>query len=109
MILDFLATFPYYLIRYHKIDGVVSLRLLRFFRVFQLLKLQKYDMYLTAMMRIFTASVQAIHIYLLTLLFLAAVFASIIYWFERGKGFLGYESIIYNISITYPIIIFCAQ
>ncbi len=84
-VLDFLATFPYYLIRYHKIEGMVALRLLRFFRVFQLLRLKKYDMYLTTMFRVLVGSVQTMHIYLLTLLFLAAVFASVIYWFEKGE------------------------
>jgi hypothetical protein len=83
--LDFLATFPYYLIRFHELEGMGSLRLLRFFRVFQLLRLKKYDIYLTTMFRVLVGSIQAIHIYLLTLLFLAAVFGSVIYWFERGE------------------------
>jgi len=84
-IFDFCATFPYYLIRYHQIEGIVSLRLLRFFRVFQLLRLKKYDIYLTTMVRVLMNSMQALHIYLLTLLFLAAVFGSVIYWFEKGE------------------------
>lgn len=37
------------------------------------------------MIRVLVGSVQAIHIYLLTLLFLAAVFGSVIYWFEKGE------------------------
>ena len=75
---------------------MVSLRLLRFFRVFQLLRLKKYDIYLTTMCRVLLGSMKAIHIYLMTLLFLAAVFGSVIYWFEKGelgikKFFLSYD------------------
>ena len=84
-VLDFLATFPYYLIRYHQIEGMGALRLLRFFRLFQLLRLKKYDLYLTTMFRVLIGSFQALHIYVLTLLFLAAVFGSVIFWFEKGE------------------------
>jgi hypothetical protein len=37
-ILDFLATFPYYLEKYEAAHGLLSLRLLRIFRVFQLIR-----------------------------------------------------------------------
>jgi hypothetical protein len=36
------------------------------------------------MSRVLVGSMKAVHIYLLTLTFLAAVFASIIFWFEKG-------------------------
>ena len=83
--LDFFATFPYYLVRYQEIKGTEALRMLRFFRLFQLLRLQKYDIYLTTMVNVLLGSLKAIHIYVLTLLFLAAVFGSIIFWFEKGE------------------------
>jgi len=53
--------------------------------VFQLIRLQKYDMYLTSMFKVLVGSVRAIHIYLVTLLFLAAMFSSVIYWLEKGE------------------------
>lgn len=64
---------------------MTALRLLRFFRIFQLVRLKQYDIYLTTMFRVMVGSIQAIHIYLMTLLFLAAVFGSVIFWFEKGE------------------------
>ena len=83
--LDFLATFPYYLVRYHEIKGYDALRLLRFFRVFQLWRLQQYDIYLTTMGRVLLGSFKTIPFFIMTLLFLAAVFGTLIYWFEKGE------------------------
>ena len=42
-------------------------------------------MYLTSMFKVLVGSVRAIHIYLVTLLFLAAMFSSVIYWLEKGE------------------------
>jgi len=84
-ILDFLATFPFYLLRYTNLGGMISLRLLRFFRVFQILRLGSHDPTFTTFMIVMVDALQAFGILLICLMFGAAVFGSWMYWLEKGE------------------------
>ena len=84
-ILDALAIFPYYAERYESSNGLLSLRLLRLFRVFQLLRLGKYNDTFVSLMNVLSESILSFNILLIVLLFGSAFFGSMIYWLEKGE------------------------
>lgn len=83
-VLDALAIFPYYIERYEETNGLLSLRLLRLFRVFQLLRLGKYNTTFLSLMNVLVESLLSFNILLIVLIFGAAFFGSCIYWLEKG-------------------------
>ena len=83
-VLDFWATFPYYMEFLGNSNGLMSLRLLRLFRVFQLVRLGTYNTTLTTLLRVLQKATMHLKLLLLILLFAAALFGSIIFWLEKG-------------------------
>lgn len=85
-ILDFWATFPYYM-EFTNINtnGLMSLRLLRLFRVFQLVRLGSYNVTFTSLMKVLQAAMEHLKILLMMLTFGAALFGSVIFWLEKGE------------------------
>lgn len=82
--MDFFAIFPYYLERYDEINGLLSLRLLRMFRVFQLLRLGQYNVTFMSLTNVLFESMASLNILIIVLVFGAAFFGSIIYFMEKG-------------------------
>jgi hypothetical protein len=82
--LDALAIFPYYIESYDKSNGLLSIRLLRLFRVFQLLRLGQYNSTFASLINVFFNSLLSLNILIIVLLFGAAFFGSMIYWLEKG-------------------------
>lgn len=82
-VLDFLATFPYYM---ESLDtnGLMSLRLLRLFRVFQLLRLGQYHTTFNSLINVLNESLIYLKLLGLVLLFGASFFGSMLYWLEKG-------------------------
>jgi hypothetical protein len=83
MMLDFLAIFPYYL-ESVDIHTLVSLRLLRLFRIFSLVRLGKYNSMMMTLTNVLTKSIEYLKLLILILTFGGALFGSIVYWMERG-------------------------
>ena len=85
MILDFWATFPYYM-EFTNFDtnGLMSLRLLRLFRVFQLVRLGSYNVTFTSLIAVLQSSLLHLKILFLILAFGAALFGSLLFWLEKG-------------------------
>eukprot|EP00980_Cylindrotheca_fusiformis_P002175 scaffold497_cov97-Cylindrotheca_fusiformis.AAC.6 len=84
MVLDFLAIFPYYL-ESTDIHTLVSLRLLRLFRIFSLLRLGQYNSMMITLTNVMSKSMEYLKLLILILSFGGALFGSIVYWMERGK------------------------
>jgi Ion transport protein len=83
-VLDALAIFPYYIETLTSSNGLMSLRLLRLFRVFQLLRLGQYSDTFMSLSAVFFRSVPFLKLFLGVILFGAAFFGSIMYWLEKG-------------------------
>jgi hypothetical protein len=83
MLLDFLAIFPYYL-ESVDIHTLVSLRLLRLFRIFSLVRLGQYNSMMMTLTNVLTKSIEYLKLLILILTFGGALFGSIVYWLERG-------------------------
>jgi Ion transport protein len=87
MVLDGLAIFPYYfeILGGTSSNGLMPLRLLRLFRVFQLVRLGQYNASFTALTRVMVQSIVYLKLLVGVLLFCAVFFGSMIYWLERGE------------------------
>lgn len=83
-ILDFLAIFPYYMEVAFQTNGLMSLRLLRLFRVMQLIRLGQYNENFLSLTSVLSESVIYLKLLIGVLLFAAAFFGSMIYWLEKG-------------------------
>jgi hypothetical protein len=81
-LVDALAIFPYYL--EFLPNSFVSLRLLRLFRIFQLVRLGQYNEMFLTLTNVLQKSVQYLRLLILILAFGAAIFGSMMYWLERG-------------------------
>ena len=82
-LLDALTIFPYYL--EHLPNGLVSLRVFRLFRIFQLVRLGQYnDMFMT-LTNVLKKSIVYLKLLGVVMLFGAAFFGSMMYWLEKGK------------------------
>jgi hypothetical protein len=82
--MDGLAIFPYYAERFEKSNGLMSLRLLRLFRVFQLVRLGAYNTTFLCLTNVLSKSLVYLRLLVVVLLFGAAFFGSIVYWLEKG-------------------------
>ncbi len=81
-LMDALAIFPYYLESLP--NTFVSLRLLRLFRIFQLLRLGQYNNMFLTLTNVLAKSLTYLRLLILILAFGGAFFGSMIYWVERG-------------------------
>ena len=84
MVLDFLAIFPYYMELAFQTNGLMSLRLLRLFRVMQLVRLGQYNKTFMSLTAVLSESLIYLKLLVGVLLFAAAFFGSMIYWLEKG-------------------------
>jgi len=83
-VLDALAIFPYYIEASTHTNGLMSLRLLRLFRVFQLVRLGSYNETFMSLTAVLFKSVPYLKLLFGVLLFGAAFFGSMMYWLEKG-------------------------
>jgi hypothetical protein len=84
-ILDALAIFPYYIeMTSFKTNGLMSLRLLRLFRVFQLVRLGQYNETFMSLTTVLYQSMLYLKLLMVVLCFGAAFFGSMLYWLEKG-------------------------
>lgn len=83
-VLDALVIFPYYIEMFEKSKGLLSLRLLRLFRVFQLVRLGQYNSNFLSLTTVLYQSLLYLKLMMVVLLFGAAFFGSMIYWLEKG-------------------------
>lgn len=81
-LVDALAIFPYYLESLP--NGFVSLRLVRLFRIFQLVRLGQYNTMFLTLTNVLGKSLHYLRLLILILAFGAAFFGSMVYWLERG-------------------------
>jgi len=84
-VLDALAIFPYYIESSNHGNGLMSLRLLRLFRVFQLVRLGSYNETFMSLTAVLFKSVPYLKLLFGVLLFGAAFFGSMMYWLEKGE------------------------
>lgn len=85
-ILDFLAIFPYYMERFgSNVKGLLSLRLLRLFRVFQLVRLGQFNDTFRSLQNVLLSSIPYLRLLLVVLMFGSAFFGSMLYWLEKGE------------------------
>ncbi len=78
-ILDALAVWPYYIEAYD-IPGLISLRLLRLFRVFQVIRLGSYNGMFVSLMKVMYKSIEFIRLLIVLLFFGATIFGSLMFW-----------------------------
>lgn len=81
-LIDALAIWPYFFESLPK--GLVSLRLLRLFRVFQLVRLGQYNTMFLSLTNVLQKSLAYLRLLVLVLLFGAAFFGSMLFWLEQG-------------------------
>jgi Ion transport protein len=85
MVLDGLAIFPYYIeLTGYRTNGLVSLRLLRLFRVFQLVRLGQYNETFQSLTAVLSQSVVYLQLLVGIICFGATIFGSLLYWLEKG-------------------------
>jgi Ion transport protein len=84
-ILDFISIFPYYFERCEEANGLLGLRLLRWFRIFQLVRLGKYNQTFTVLKNTILNSLPYLRLLLVLLIFGSLFFGSLIYWLEKGE------------------------
>lgn len=84
-VMDALAIFPFYLEGIQNTNGLMSLRLLRLLRVFQLLRLGQYNATFWSLKNVLIQSIMYLRLLALVLVFGAALFGSMIYWLEKGS------------------------
>ncbi|KAL7518606.1 hypothetical protein ACHAWX_003419 [Stephanocyclus meneghinianus] len=81
-LMDALSIFPYYLERLP--NGLVSLRIFRLLRIFQLVRLGQYNPAFTSLTNVMSRSTQYLKLLVIVLAFGAAFFGSMVYWMEKG-------------------------
>ena len=74
----------YYMELAFQTNGLMSLRLLRLFRVMQLVRLGQYNKTFMSLTTVLSESLIYLKLLLGVLLFAAAFFGSMIYWLEKG-------------------------
>jgi len=65
-------------------NGLVSLRIFRLLRIFQLVRLGQYNQAFTSLTNVLSRSVQYLRLLIIVLAFGAAFFGSMVYWMEKG-------------------------
>lgn len=85
-LVDCLAIFPYYLERanFAQTQGLLSLRLIRLFRVFPLLRLGKFNSTFQSLVNVLSKSLLYLRLLIVVLIFGSAFFGSMMYYMERG-------------------------
>ena len=84
-IIDALAVFPYYLEHLNKSNSFLPLRLLRFTRVFRILRLGQYNDTFSSLLNVLRESSSSLNLLLIVVAFGACFFGSLMYFVERGK------------------------
>ncbi len=84
-ILDFLATFPYFIEQYDVMHWNKSLTFLRLFRVFQMVRLGHHDATFCAIVNVLVGSFEKLMLLFVFIAFGGAICSFLIYWFERGE------------------------
>lgn len=84
-ILDALSIFPYYMESFSNSNGLLSLRLLRLTRVFQIVRLGQYNGIFQSLTRVMKESMNYLKLLVVVLIFGAALCGSLVYWFEKGE------------------------
>jgi hypothetical protein len=84
-ILDALAVFPYYIEMSVGTHDLMALRLLRLFRVLQLVRLGHYSSTFHALLHVLLKSTAYLQLMVGVLMFGAALFGSMVYWLEKGN------------------------
>mmetsp|Transcript_21216 Transcript_21216/g.27343 ORF Transcript_21216/g.27343 Transcript_21216/m.27343 type:complete len:475 (-) Transcript_21216:811-2235(-) len=83
-IIDALAIFPYYLEHMNKSNSFLPLRLLRFARVFRILRLGQHHEILNSLVNVLRKSFSSVSVLVVALLFGASFFGSMLFWAEKG-------------------------
>ena len=81
-LVDALSIFPYYLENMPK--AFISIRLLRLFRIFQVVRLGQYNEMFRTLTNVMAKSLNYLRLLILILAFGGALFGSMIYWLEKG-------------------------
>ena len=81
---DALAIWPYFIEISYFPAGLISLRLLRLFRVFQLVRLGKYNTMFISLTRVLYKSLEFFKLMIVVLFFGATIFGSLVFWLEQG-------------------------
>lgn len=85
-LLDALAIFPYFLeSSLPKAKGLVSLRLIRVFRIIQVVRLGQYNVIFMTLTNVFAKSLNHLRLLILILAFGGAFFGSLMFWMEKGE------------------------
>jgi len=83
-LIDALAIWPHFMERLH-LPGLISLRLLKLFRVFQLLRLGSYNSMFVSLTTVLSKSLEFLKLLAVIVFFGAAIFGSLMYWLEQGE------------------------
>ena len=78
-LMDALAIWPYYIERFNA-PGLISLRLLRLFRVFQLLRLGSYNSMFVSLTQVLYNSIAFLRLMVVIMSFGATIFGSLLFW-----------------------------
>ena len=84
-IMDLGAFLPYYLEKLAARHSFMSFRLLRVFRVFQLIRLGQYDATFCALVNVIGACLPSINMLGIAIVFGGAFFGTIVFWLEKGE------------------------
>jgi hypothetical protein len=84
-VMDALAVFPYYIEAFSNSNGLMSLRLLRLFRVLQVVRLGQYNDSFKSLTTVLIKALPYLKLLVVVLLFGAAFFGSMLYWVEKGE------------------------
>jgi hypothetical protein len=84
-LMDLGAFLPYYLEKYAANHSFMSFRLLRVFRVFQLIRLGQYDATFCALVNVIGACLPSISMLGIAIAFGGSFFGTIVFWLEKGQ------------------------
>lgn len=84
-VMDLLAFLPYFVEKYAARDTFMSFRLMRIFRVFQLIRLGQYNVTFCTLVNVLISSLPSINMLGIALIFGGVFFGTVVYWLERGE------------------------
>jgi hypothetical protein len=84
-VMDLLAFLPYFVEKYAARDTFMSFRLMRIFRVFQLIRLGQYNLTFCTLVNVLISSLPSINMLGIALIFGGVFFGTVVYWLERGE------------------------
>jgi Ion transport protein len=85
IVMDALAVFPYYIETFTDSNGLMPLRLLRLFRVLQVVRLGQYNDSFKSLTAVLIKAMPHLKLLVVVLLFGATFFGSMLYWVEKGE------------------------